>query len=1842
MQKKISSYSIVSQIYESANSLVYRAEEKNNPVILKILKLDHPSSEELIRYNQEYEILKNLKSEWIIRVYGIEKHMNTLMIIEEDFGGESLAWWLKKRKFTLEEFLGLAIKILEGIKHIHHANIIHKDINPSNIIWNPKTSELKIIDFGISTLLDNETADIGNIKKLEGTLAYISPEQTGRMNRSIDYRTDFYSLGVTFYEMLTGHLPFETSNIIELVYNHLAKKPVPPNEIDKTIPEAISQIILKLMEKTAENRYQSITGLQSDLRICLKMLKNSGDIKLFGLYKNDLIEKLNISKKLYGRENETNLLLEAFDRISKGNTEFTPIGGYPGIGKTSLVNEVHKPITNKNGCFCSGKYSRFQKNIPYTGIALALEEFIKNLFTENKENLEIWKKRILKAVGRNGQILNNLLPSLKLIIGEQPPVPDVESKEAQNRFSRVFINFLHELNRPEQPLVLFLDDLQWADIASLNLLKTIISDKETRNLLIIGAYRDNEVDAAHPLKILINELLNTTLKIHSITLQNLSKTDTNKLIADTFNSTKNITRPLMELVYEKTAGNAFFVKEFLKTLNNEGLIYVDTEKMKWKWQIQKIRDKNITNNVIDLMNKRISRLGKAAQNTIKKAACLGFMFSLEMLAAITVLPKKETIKCLWPSIKEGLIIPLDEEYKLILYQTITKLAIENTPDKQIYFRFVHDHVRQAAYELVSKEKLTQLHLDISRLLLENTPKENLDTIIFSIVDHYNIGIPLIEKSDELINLSKLNLKAGKKAKKAAAFETAGHYFNIGIISYPGDIWNEDYEFAVELYLSAAEGECLQGNFNEAEKLFTDVQNKARNIIDKSRAYEIEIIQYTNQTRYNDAANTGIKALKLFDINFPEINLKDEISIEAAQLEANIKGLTIKDFLNLPEMVDEKYFACLNLMVQIFSPFYVSKPELLLLLALKAVNLSVNYGNCPASAFLYSVYSIALVAAGRHEEADAFGKLARQLNEKLNDYVFKSKVYMNSTNSNRWCNSLSADLQLLKTGYEAGLDSGDFIYAGYSCTEICIDMFNRGIILKEVNDNWQIYYSFVEKTQNPTVLLLLILKQLVLNLQGKLSNNNSLNSEDFNEEQFCSNIIKTGYGHAIHYYHLCKMVLAIFNRDPESGLSMIGPSEQNLNGVIGQFTVALHTFYAALILAGVFNNATPEEQSRYREQLKVYLKQLEVWAANCKANFLHMQLLVEAEIARIDNKNMEVVIDLYEQAINAAKENEILHLQALANELTGSYWLDKGKERIAMLYLAEAHYLYGLWGASAKVKQMEQMFPVLKKSSWENQIQSGITVSTTNNIEIANDFLDIQSIFKTAQTLSSKLEMSTLLKHLMEIVIQNTGAQKALLISSYRNQFLIDAEYSINKDRTVLILPEILLEDCMNLSHSIINYVIKTEEHIILANASKTGLFINDPYIKENNILSVLCMPVKYKGKLITILCLENNLIENAFMPNRIKTLNVLVPQIAISLENARLFSQQKEIEESLRESEEKYRFLIEKMNDGIIVVNENRIITFVNNRFCIILQRLREELINHHIMEFCDEDNKKIFEYQIKERLKGKKYSYELEWTRKNGTKVLTNLSPTPAIGEDDIIKGSFAIVTDITEKKEMEMQLRQSEKMQVIGQLAGGIAHDFNNQLAAILGNAELLQNEVGNDYNITQYIDNIITSIKHSSNLTSQLLAFSYKGKYEITSVDVHGIIFEIVNILQHSIDKRITIQQQLKANPPTILGDPSQIQNALLNIVLNARDSMPDGGDISFYTDTVELNEDFCSKNPYKIEKGKYIEVSITDTGTGMAKETQNHIFEPFFTTKKVGKGTGMGLAAVYGTVKNPKIK
>jgi predicted ATPase/class 3 adenylate cyclase/tRNA A-37 threonylcarbamoyl transferase component Bud32 len=1495
--RNISGYQITEQLYESENSIVYRAyrEADQTPVILKLLKESYPSPELIAWFTREYEVTRDLDIPGIISAYALETEQHHWIMVLED-GGESLRRLNMVGDVSLEDFLMIAIDVAEYLGYIHQQHIMHKDINPANIVYNPTNRQVKLIDFGIATVLSRENPTFLNPNVLEGTLAYMSPEQTGRMNRAMDYRTDFYSLGVTFYEILTGQLPFLTEDPLEMVHCHIARQPVPAHEIAPHIPEQISRIILKLMAKNAEDRYQSAYGLKVDLEECHKQWTTTQQIDLFDLGQNDLSDRFQIPQKLYGREWETNTLLAAFERVSQGTCELMLVSGYAGIGKSALVQELYKPITRQRGYFITGKFDQFQRDTPYSAFIQAFRVLIRQLLTESEDQIGTWRKKMVHAVGPNGQVIIEVLPEVELIIGHQPDVVSLGPTESHNRFNLVFLNLITVFTQPEHPLVIFLDDLQWADVASIKLMEQLITAPDIHYLFVIGAYRDNEIDAGHPLHHAITSISDSEAPLHEIELYPLDVPAVTRLVSETLHATRERSLPLAELVVAKTNGTPFFLNEFLKTLYVHEHITFSYDEQEWKWDLDQIKAQEMTDNVVELMANKVQQLEPHTQEVMKLASCIGNHFDLQTLALVYEKPPGETARHLGEALSEGLIVPLGDAYKVV------GLDVEGlTLDTNVEYKFAHDRIQQAVYSLIVDGERQATHWWLGHLLLKKIPRDQQEEHIFDIVNQMNQGQIFISEEQERKQVAELNLLAGRKASASAAYEPAFRYYRTGVDMLSTERWKHQYQLSLELYVEAAEAAYLSGNFEEMERLATVVLQQARTILDKVKVYEVKIRAYIAQSRQLEAVRTALYVLKLLGVSFPEKPDQSDIMHGLQETQLALAGKQKGELLVLPEMTDPNKLAAMRILTNTINATYVAVPELMSLITFKMTNLSVNYGYTSVSAHAYASYGLILCGdIGDIEAGYRFGQLALFLLDRFNAKELKPRTLMVVNNFIRhWKEHAKTTLHPLLEAYQSGMEVGDLEFAAIAIYVYSSLSFFTGKPLAKLEQEMAGYSDVLARIKQQRALYMNgLYRQVVLNLIGKSDKPYLLNGISYKEDKMLPMHLEANDRTAIYYVCFNKLILCYLFQQYTQAVEYAIMAERYAKSAVGSLSIVIFHFYDSLARLATYAQVQPAEQAAILEKVEANQKKLQHWARHAPMNHLHKWYLVEAEYARVQGRDGDAR-EYYDLAIEQAQENEYLNEEALAYELATRFYVTKKLPKIAQAYMRDAVYAYQRWGASAKVRDIESRYPDLVVSaevvasndpSVTKRLTTTRTTATTTGQTISS-LLDLPSVIKASQAISGEIVLDALLENMMQIVIENAGAERGVLILDKDGRWYIEAEGSITTNEvTVLQSIPIEGENEVPLPTTLVNYVARTRQNVVLNDASQEGQFTQDDYITNYQPRSMMCAPLLNQGKLVGMFYLENNLIAGAFTADRLEVLNLLSTQVAISIENARLYN----------------------------------------------------------------------------------------------------------------------------------------------------------------------------------------------------------------------------------------------------------------------------------------------------------------------------------------------------------------
>ncbi|MCC5604101.1 trifunctional serine/threonine-protein kinase/ATP-binding protein/sensor histidine kinase [Nostoc favosum] len=1778
---RIPDYSIASLIYEATATVIYRAYSKANggSVVIKLLKAEYPTVKEIVQIKHEYEIIQNLNIAGVIKAHELisydNGYSNGLAMVLEDFGGESLKAQISNTGFELIKFLNIARQITETLGELHTHHIIHKDLQPENILYNPNTEKIKLIDFSIASLLSKESPEISSLNLLEGTLAYMSPEQTGRINRTLDYRTDFYSLGVIFYEMLTGRLPFQNAqDPMELVHCHIAKIPVAPHEINPNVPLAISAIAMKLLSKTAEDRYQSAYGLKADLEQAGIQLQTKGSIDLFNLGQQDFSHQFQIAQKLYGREVEVAALMAAFEKVSLGSSEIVLVGGYSGIGKSSLVNEVHKPIVRQRGYFIGGKFDQLKRDIPYASLIQAFRELMRQLLAETQARVEVWKNKLLRALGANGQVIIDVIPEVELIIGQQAPVPQLGVAESQNRFNRVFKQFIHAFTAAGHPLVLFLDDLQWADAASVNLVENLMTDPESQYLLLIGAYRDNEVSPTHPLMLMLETIQAFGATVEELLLKPLATPHITQLVTDTFNCESSQAEPLADLLFQKTQGNPFFLTQLLKVLHQDNLLTFDYRSGLWQWDLNKIQEQAITDNVVDLMVNKIQRLSEPTQQVLQLAACVGNRFNLEILAVVNEKSASATAIDLWSALRAGLILPLSDTYKIPQLLNQSELATYCDTAIQVDYKFLHDRVQQAAYSLIPIDQQQQVHLKVGKLLLHNTEKAQLEEHLFDIVNHLNAGSSLIVEPAERYELAELNLKAGQRAKSSSAFVTALKLLETGMSYLPENSWQDNYLLTLNLYLQVGEAEFLNGKYEEALLIFEQTFSQVKTTLDMCRVNEYRIMCYRMENDLNSAYKIGLNTLELLGLEFT-VYPDDAYLLEKLNQTKKVIGeRSTFSLAELPPMQDEEKLMAQRILKEVWPIAYFLGSKALHITSMNITQLSVQYGNSPISVFGYMLYAFNLVFQyGEVDSGYEFGELSLRLHEVLRTKELEANIL------NMWggliCHykdHISQSKPYLLKGFNSGLETGSYQWSGYCSVNFLWQCLFGNESLEKTAEVAEDFIPSLRKIDKNMLNYHLLAMEAIANLTKPAEKIDELVGTWADEGQVLEFALASSDMLTAFVVYIYKLALSNWYGEYIKAVEYAENAEKFVGGARGIFINPVFYFHQSIALAGAYAEVDTETQVIYLHKLNANLEKFQQWAMHCPTNYQHKFLLIQAEIARICKQDYQAM-ELYDLAIASAAENGYLQNEALANELAFRFYLAKGRKNFAKVYFKEARYRYLKWEATAKVQQLDEQYSQLFTNTVAEVNGRGTSTKQIQNIsEAKTQTLDISTAIKASQALSSEMELSRLLEKMMTIAIENAGAQMGYLLVKRENQWVIEAEGSIDRDQ-VTVRSSSLFQVKHKLPVLLINYVERTKENLVLDDASHTERFVSDNYIVANQPKSVLCSPFAHQGKLTGVLYLENNLTTGAFTAERLEVLNLLTSQVSISIENARLYTNlhiySQELEISETQAREKAKQLEHTLDELKLTQSQ-------------MVQSEKMSSLGQLVAGVAHEINNPI-----------------------------------------SFIYGNLTYVNNYVKDLMSVVQLYQQQNQNLPPKVQNEIdAVDLDflmEDLPKLLASMK-----VGTDR-----IRQIVLSLRN----------FSRLDEAEVKAVDIHEGIDSTLMILQNRLKPEpdspgIQVIQEY-GNLPPVECYPGQLNQVFMNLIANSIDSLEEFNQHRTYADIARQPSIITIRTTVE---GDFAVIRIADNGSGISENVRRQLFTPFFTTKPIGKGTGLGLSISYQIVTN----
>ncbi len=1555
------------------------------PILLVAAEETSPGC--IARLQHEYALKAELDANWAARPVALTRYNDRMTLVLKDPGGAPLERLLG-RPLDIADFLRIAIALAKALRQVHERGLIHKDIKPANILVDAASGCVWLTGFGIASRLPREHQAAAPPEVIAGTLAYMAPEQTGRMNRSVDSRSDLYALGITFYEMLTGTLPFTAADPMERVHCHIARHPAPLEERVAGIQQPLAAIVMKLIAKTAEERYQTAAGVEADLRRCLAEWDATGRIDPFPLGEHDSSDRLLIPERLYGREREIDALIAVFDRVvAQGTPELVLVSGYSGIGKSSVVNELHKALVPSRGLFASGKFDQYKRDIPYATLGQAFQSLVRSLLSQSEEKLGRWRDALRGALGPNGQLIVNLVPELEFVIGKQPPVADLPPQDVQSRFQMVFRRFLGVFAREEHPLALFLDDLQWLDAATLGLLEHLVTHPEVRHLLLVGAYRDNEVDSAHPLLRTLEAIRKADAKVHEIVLAPLGLHDVGRLIADALHCEPERAQPLAELVQEKTGGNPFFAIQFFIALADEGLLAFDPAARAWQWDMERIRAKSYTDNVVDLMAGKLRRFSATTQEALKQLACLGNVASSATLAVVRGTTEEAIHAALWEAVRAG----------LVLHQEST-------------LRFLHDRIQQAAYSLIPDEHRADIHLHIGRVLLASMTGDQLTEHLFDVANQLNRGAARLIDRDEKAQVATIDLRAGRKAKESAAYTSACVYLAAGMALLDDQDWDSQYELTFSMWRERAKCELLSGNFEKAEQLILELLQRCASKVDQAAVYRLKVLLHTVKSENAQAVASALTCLRLFGIDIPAHPTREQVQAEYETVCQNINGHQIEGLIDLPLMGNPEQQAAMRVLSTLLGPAYFTDFHLFCLLVCRMVNVSTQHGMCGASALgCAHLGTILGPVFHRYSEGYRFAKLACDLVEK-EGFIARQGVDFAMGIVAVWTQPISTAIDFMRATFRNAIERGDLIFACYGIFQAVYGLLLRNDPLDAVWRESESGLAFAREAKyRDAVDIIRSQQRFIATMQGRTTSFSTFKDDQFDEATFEAQLTAGRMSFTIAWYWILKLKARFLSGDYADALAAADKMKPLVSAAGAQIQLLDYFYYTALTVAALYDNATADQQNSWRELLTAHREQLREWADNYPPTFGDKHALVSGEIARLEGQDADAM-RLYEQAIQSAREHGFVQNEGLAHELAARFYAARGFDTIAHAYLREARRCYLRWGAFGKVRQLEQLHPHLREAP--------VPASPTTTIGAPVERLDVGTVLKAAQAVSGEIVLGELIKTLLRIAVENAGAQRGLLILFPGDEPRIAAEATTGRGQVEVTLRQTAPSPA-ELPESVLHYVIRTRESVILHDALAQNPFSADEYISQKHARSVLCLPLVKQSKLSGVLYLENKLASHVFTPARISVLQLLASQAAISLENARLYN-------DLGEREARIRRLVDANIIGIMIGDSRGRILEANEAFLGMLGYSREDLVSDRIRwtkltpaEWAAADQDAIAQLGATGTCK----PYEKEYFRKDGSRVPVLVGG--AFFEPKRDEG-VVFVIDMTERKRAEYLTRQ------------------------------------------------------------------------------------------------------------------------------------------------------------------------------------------------------------------------
>jgi len=1469
---KATGFSALERLHEGGQAIIYRARRvaDGRPVVLKMLRGPYPTPAQRTRFRDEHALTCAVAGPGVVAVEGWLTEGDIPVLVLEDFGAQSLDRIYADGPPSLARAVEIAIAIVGALLRVHERRVLHLDINPSNIVVSPDDGALKLIDFGLSTDLPRQSAALRSAQVLQGTLRFVSPEQTGRMNRSVDYRSDYYSLGATLYWLLTGRPPFTSVDPLELVHAHIARRPEPASAVAPAVPLALSTVAAKLLEKSAGDRYQSARGILADLERCRAIVAGEIDGDGFVAGQHDRSAQFSAPEALYGREGELDALLLAFERAAAGGREVALVQGGAGMGKTSLVRELQRALVSR-GAFVTGKFDQFKRDIPYSSLAQALQQFVRVLLAGQLGEVEPWRARMAEAIAPNGQLLVELIPGLELVLPPQPPVPALPPLESEGRLHRTVRRFMRVLASAERPLALFMDDLQWADRPSLELLRVLATDPGGGHVLLLGAYRDNEVGAGHPLRAMLEVLGATGAPPRVLSVGPLAENDVAELLADALRCAPEDVAALAALCREKTGGNPFFLRRFLQSLADGGLLTLDDEAGAWRWELQAIAALDVTDNVIDFLATGLDRLPEAAQRSIEAAAVIGGEFEVSALADVRERSFDDAIGELDAPLRAGLI----EEIPAA------------SPGLDRRYQFTHDRIQQAAYERAPAEVRRRLHWRIGQRLLIQSEAQGENDALFDLVNHLNAGVGEYAAPAARARLVELDLRAGLRALSASAYAPAARYLQDARELLGPEGWSTRPALTREVVQAAARAAYLTNDYPRMEALVEEAIANAGDELDRIRALRVRIDALIAQNRNADAVAVGLDALGLLGVELPRAPGPDDVGAALGATFARLEGVDLSALAGLPPPEDPTTRLAMELVCTLAPPAYFINQMLVPLLGVELVRMTVERGPAPESAYGFSLLGLVLCDAGHIDEGYAFGQLGWGLAGRFDDRRLRVRAgHIYYGFCRHWKEPAPAVMLDYAELFDLAADIGEFEYAGYAGMMHTIFGFYTGADLSVIADSARFYSEAMRETrQKPSLAVHGVLHQAILNLQGAPDDPIVLAGEVYDEAVMHALFESLQDSTSMFVLHCVKGVVAGYCGEWRQSVALFDLARRNLHGAAGLIHKVVLEQWDALACLALAREYSKDSEAREAllARAEASLVLLDGWASHNPAGHGHRPVLVRAELASARG-DLQSALSGFERAARAARDNLLVNDEAIALQRAGEACLEGGLTTAARGYLIEARYAWERWGAHAIARGLTARHPGVLGNIGErpDRLDVSGSMTTTGSLNI-----DALAVVRASQAIAKELEIGRLVEIVVQIAMEVSGAARCLVVGDTKAGLIVTAQ-GVAEPAPGVSRMSVPLRGSGLGPEGVVQYVARTREEVVLDDAAASELFASDPQVSARGIRSVLCLPIEQQGRLLAVLYLEHAGTRAVFTPQRVALLRVLLSQAAISVENATL------------------------------------------------------------------------------------------------------------------------------------------------------------------------------------------------------------------------------------------------------------------------------------------------------------------------------------------------------------------